>query len=207
MTTTFAPMNIDTIIEHSYRNFHTKGFDYLCIHRSPEITQKIYFFDGDVSDLPEVVNPHDHRYDFETWCLAGEVENIVYGSPFSIGFGEQAYQKFSYRTPLNGGDGFTWVGEEVLAIDERRSYTVGRNYKMLADQIHTIRMARPDTVLLLNQYQDVVPIDQPTHTYTLSSEPPILDDGLYEKFTRDQVVAKFALLSDLVPGFPIPMWA
>lgn len=202
----FTPMNIDTIIDNSYRNFHAKGFDYICIHRSPEITQKLYFFDGDASNLSEVVNPHDHRYDFETWCLSGEVENVVYGPPMGVGLGEQTYQTFSYMTPLNGGDGFTWAGETPLAVHERNSYTAGRNYKMIADQIHTIRMVRASTILLLNQFQDVVPIDQPTRTYSLSGEAPILDDGLYEKFTRDEVVAKFALVSELVPGFPVPLW-
>lgn len=39
--------------------------------RTPEHTRKVYFFDGKVSQLPEVVSPHDHRYDFTTTVLAG----------------------------------------------------------------------------------------------------------------------------------------
>lgn len=206
MTTSFAPVNIDLIIENSYKDFHAKGFDYLCFHRSPEITQKIYFFDGDISQLPEVVNPHTHRYDFTTWCLSGEVENITYGAPSMIGMGEGTYQVFEYMTPLNGGNGFTHVGEAELAVIDRQTYTPGAMYSMLHDEIHTIRMVKNQTILLLNQLADIVPVDEPTLTYTRDVEPPSLS-GLYNQFTRDEVVAKFGILSELVPNFPVPMWA
>lgn len=60
-----------TLIQNSYRDFHAKGLDYVCLKRTPDHTVKVYFLDGDVSKVPEVVNPHDHRYAFETTVLSG----------------------------------------------------------------------------------------------------------------------------------------
>ncbi len=42
-------MNIDDMLEHSFRNFHVKGFDYLYIKRTPEHTRKVYFFEGNIA--------------------------------------------------------------------------------------------------------------------------------------------------------------
>lgn len=68
---------MDYVIANSFKDYHVKGFDYICLQRSPRETVKLYFFDGDVSKMPEVVNPHDHRYDFDTVCLSGAVEYLV----------------------------------------------------------------------------------------------------------------------------------
>jgi hypothetical protein len=62
--------DLDTVASNSFRNFHAKGLDYLCLHRSPELTIKAYFYSGNIG--PEVVCPHDHRYPFSTHILAGE---------------------------------------------------------------------------------------------------------------------------------------
>lgn len=62
-------VHLDEILAHSFTDFHAKGLDYLCLLRSPEITVKAYFFEGDVASAPEVVVPHDHRYCFNTRVL------------------------------------------------------------------------------------------------------------------------------------------
>ena len=59
-------VSMEEVLANSFRDFHAKGLDYVCLKRRPSETVKLYFFDGDVSKLPEVVNPHDHRYDFST---------------------------------------------------------------------------------------------------------------------------------------------
>lgn len=185
-----ASLDIDSVVDNSYRNFHSKGLDYICIKRDLELTVKLYFFDGDVSKLPEVVNPHDHRYDFRTTCIAGEVENIWYQAED----GGDTFQAFDYLTPLNGGDGFTWSKEIQLGVSDRRAYRAGRSYRMEAADLHTIRMRAPETVLLLEQYADVVPVGEPTQTFCLDAEPPSLD-GLYDRFTADEIVRKLLRLN------------
>jgi hypothetical protein len=182
--------NMEEIIANSFKDYHTKGFDYLCVRRTPTETLKLYFFDGDVSKLPEVVNPHDHRYGFDSYVLAGATENIW----FKEG-GGKLYNRFAYMTKLNGGNGFTEAGTVKLRTLARGKYTKGNGYAMRADELHTIRIVENESVLMLRQYEDVVPLDQPTMTYCLSDQPPSLD-GLYSRFTPDEVIAKLKNFHD-----------
>lgn len=187
-------MNVEEMIEHSFKNFHVKGFDYLCIKRTPEHTRKVYFFDGNVSQLPEVVNPHDHRYDFRTTILSGVMSNSVYRRDDVHG---KTYNRFEWKTPLLGGDGFHWKDEVKLFEEQRFFYRPKDAYTMGCEAIHTIRMHEEGTVIMLDQFEDRVPIDLPTTTFMMDKQPPSLD-GLYEKFTADQLLARLAQYQELV---------
>lgn len=187
-------MNLDDMIEHSFRNFHVRGFDYLCIKRTPEHTRKVYFFDGNVSQLPEVVNPHNHRYHFRTTILSGVMSNSAYTRNDKHG---EVYNEFDWSTPLNGGDGFTWRRETRLMERQRFFYIPHEVYNMRAEDLHTIRMHAEGTVLVLDQYEDVVPVGQPTRTFMKERKAPALD-GLYEKFTADQLLQRLAQYEQLV---------
>lgn len=180
---------IEEIAQNSFRDFHAKGLDYLCLKRSPSITMKAYFFEGDASLAPEVINPHDHRYEFFTMCLSGCVANSTW-KPDAIG---KVFQQFSYLTPLNGGDGFTWERETRLRQASRRSYERRNGYHSARSTIHTITIEKPDTVLLLKQFADVVPVGVPTSTFTRDKEPPSLK-GLYREMDHDTVRKRIAQL-------------
>ncbi|WP_316194415.1 hypothetical protein [Bradyrhizobium sp. SZCCHNRI3052] len=182
-------IDVDQIVEHSFKDYHVKGFDYLCLQRSPEETVKLYFFDGDISKLPEVVAPHNHRYDFETYVAAGLSENIWFTrSAMRPEHQGTVFNWFEYRTPLNGGDGFTFAGEEELFEAKRGRFGVGDSYFMHAEDLHTIRIVQNETLLMLVQFEDIVPLDKPTWTYCESNAPPL--DGLYTKFTADDVTSR-----------------
>ncbi len=192
-------MDISEIIEHSYKNFHAKGLDYICLHRSPELTVKVYFFDGDMRKLPEVVAPHDHRYAFDTLVLAGVVSNSLYHRAMpKAGSYAGNYQEFEYRTPLNGGNGFAWKQEARLALYGCREYRRGESYGMDAEEVQTIAIHAPQTALLLRQYEDVVPRDQPTSCFLHDKQVPNLS-GLYSKFRPDEVIARMQLIGRLLP--------
>lgn len=179
-------MDIDQIVANSYKDFHAKGLDYICLERSEHLTIKLYFFDGDVTKAPEVVAPHDHRYNFETTVLAGEFCNRRY---YPADKGGEVYQLFSYLTPLNGGNGFAWQRETRLFENTALTYSIGQRCTMTCNQIHTIKILRPGTILHLRQGFDAVPIGVPTRCFTRDREPPSLD-GLYSRFTADQVIAR-----------------
>jgi hypothetical protein len=189
-------VNMEQAIANSFKDYHVKGFDYICLSRDPDFTLKLYFFDGDVSKLPEVVNPHDHRYDFATYCVTGAVENIWFAEDPA----GKVYQTFDYMTPLNGGAGFTWRGETRLIEKQRALRPGGQSYWMDHNELHTIRMAQNETVLMLTQFEDNVPLDQPTRTFTLDKEPPSLS-GLYSRFTADDIRSKLTRLAERVPYF------
>lgn len=174
--------HIETIAANSFRNFHAKGLDYLCIQRSAQITVKAYFYDRPDNAGPDVVCPHDHRYPFSTTILAGESRHRRYSE---VTFG-QRFQRFHWMTPLNGGAGFTHDDEAFLSLKQAEQYRAGQTYWCEADEIHTIRITQPGTILLLQQFADVIPISTPTSTYVPgdSREPPSLD-GLYDRMDED----------------------
>lgn len=181
------------MIEHSFRNFHVRGLDYLCVKRTPAHTRKVYFFDGNVSQLPEVINPHDHRYNFQTTVLSGVMSNSIYTPDDNHG---KVYNEFEWNTPLNGGDGFTFKGEARLFEHQRFFYRPGSSYFMDYQDFHTIRMHAEGTVIVLDQFMDHVPVGTPTRTFMQERQPPSLD-GLYEKFTPDQILARLTQYEEL----------
>ncbi len=190
-------MQLDEMIEHSFKDLHVKGFDYVCLKRTPQHTRKVYFFDGRVSQLPEVVSPHDHRYDFMTTVLAGVMSNSTYRPTAHVG---TTYNEFEWRTPLNGGDGFTFKQETKLIETQRFQYANGEAYFMRAEDFHTIRMKQEGTVIMLDQFEDRVPLGKPTRTFMLNSKAPNLD-GLYNKFTPDEHLYRLRQIEAL--GIPV----
>ena len=184
-------IDLDHVVANSFRDFHIKGFDYICVRRSPEETIKLYFFDGDVTRMPEVVNPHDHRYDFDTWVVTGASENIWFEKSEVRG---DVFNRFAYRTPLNDGTGFAFDGEERLMETRRLRRASGEHYFMRADELHTIRIVENETVLMLRQGVDVVPLDAATQTFTRGDAPAL--SGLYSRFTHDQVIARLKRLRE-----------
>ena len=184
-----APCNLEEIAKNSYKNFHAKGLHYICLSRNPNATVKAYFFEGDVSKSPEVVVPHDHRYDFITEVLAGELTDKHYKEvpQKNLGLGLRAVQRWDYHTPLNGGKGFQWASESFLWWFGERVLTKGQSLYSPAKKIHTIKV-KPDTVLLLTQLRDIVPVDEPTRAFSFGGkEAKPNTKGLYEKFTEDEI--------------------
>lgn len=205
--------DIETIVENSYKDFHVKGFDYICLRRTPERTVKLYFFEGDVAKAPEVVNPHNHRYNFDTEVLHGGVSNSIFvpEGTETPGWGDWGpaveYEHFGYATPLlhkfdlsqPAVAHFKWLGTVRLTERFRAHYTSspysddGRHYSMRYKQIHTIRITAPQTVLKLIQHKDEIPIELRSSTFTRDKEPPSLS-GLYNKFTPDEIIKRLTLL-------------
>lgn len=181
--TEFDP--IEVIVSNSFKDFHAKGMDYICVKRSPKLTIKYYMFTGFAAEAPEVVAPHNHRYNFYTKVVAGGVANSKYQERAH----GRVFNRFQYLTPLNGGDGFTFERETRLLRMSRRVYSRNWTYGMEAHELHTIQITEPETILRLRQYEDVMPLDAPTHTFVVDAVAPSLS-GLYSKFTADEVVKR-----------------
>lgn len=185
------------LIQNSYRNFHAKGLDYVCVRRNHDLTVKFYFFDEDCVEAGEIVFPHNHRYDFATTVLAGGLWNKTWvETRYSDA---PPFNRFHYRTPLNGGGGFTWDREVKLRGLDCTPYEAGTRYLCPFDAIHTLAQVQRGTVLMLWQYRDTMPVGKPTFAYARSNEPPSLD-GLYDKHTPDQIIARLRQIETLSPG-------
>lgn len=192
---------MDEIIANSYKDFHAKGLDYICLYRSPTLTRKVYFLNGDVSKVPEVVNPHNHRYDFATTVLAGAMLDHVYAPVSDVRWGVE-YNKFNYMTPLNGGNGFTYVGTQLLGHTRVQYADDSMPLSRRMEAIHTIQMLEDQTVLLLEQYIDKLPISVPTQCWTRKGEPKPDLSGLYSKFTPDEVINRVQTIKELTSARP-----
>lgn len=182
-------IDLEQAVTNSYRNFHAKGLDYICLSRSDELTQKLYILDGDASKVPEVVNPHDHRYSFVTTVLHGKMADYRWRPGLEGMPGAKPFSAFDYMTPLNGGSGFIYRGEEWLVRTVSEGLRSGESLATQAKHIHTIQMMADQTVLRLDQFADVYPIDKATSTWSRGeNSPSCTDDGLYERFTEGQLV-------------------
>lgn len=191
--------DIETICENSYRNFHVKGFDYLCLSRTPNLTRKVYFFEGNLTHLPELVIPHNHRYNFTTTVLSGSLINKTY-SRFKFPTDEptQVFNEFEYMTPLNGGDGFVWKRETPLYLANRRAYNKHDHYYSRSNAIHTLDIVMNRTVIMLEQGRDVVPVGKPTAAFKLDGATPPSLDGLYDRMTPDHARMRLNQFLDLI---------
>lgn len=196
-------MNLEHIVANSYRNFHARGLDYLCLKRTPELTLKVYFFDGPQShldQLPEIVAPHDHRYDFHTTIVRGVVQNRIFRE--TKHYSPPDYQKFEWDTPLLGGKGFTHVGAVHLYEDPNtQPYAMGDTWFSPSTDVHTLRILERGSIILQRQYEDIVPVGTPTIMY-MKGEPkaPSLS-GLYDRMTEADAVARIEEFRKAYPAF------
>ncbi len=179
------------IWDHSFQHFHVKGFDYVCLSRTPSLTRKVYFFDGDVAKAPEVVNPHNHRYDFSTRVLCG----VLRDHRWTMAQDGERFNMFNWNTPLNGGDGFAFREEvslrkcqEVLLDPQCVPFHTSHA------AIHTIQIAARQTAILLEQRGDTLAPDEPSQTFIRDRTAPSLD-GLYEKFSMDGLVSRLGQIA------------
>ena len=190
--------DLDTVVANSFFDFHSKGMDYVCLKRTDALTIKAYFFDEDsFKDAAEVVNPHNHRYDFQTQVLAGQLIDFRFEVRDFAPLREDPYQQFSWHTPLNGGTGFQWWRSCWLEQIAMRRVRAGHHLFSPAETNHTIKVDR-ETVLLLYQFADKIPHHWATNTYVkgYDKEPPSIND-LYRKPSTDEVVKRLKHLSDL----------
>lgn len=191
-------MNLEEIAANSYKNFHSKGLHYICLKRSEKETIKAYFFEGDVTSKAQVVIPHNHRYDFTTKVLAGELTDIEYKEVQpSLGLATRVAQRWDYLTPLNGGGGFQWASESRLWWFKERIVTQGNSLLSPQDRIHTIRV-KTDTVLLLTQQEDKLGLETPSQAWSFDGKDNKPDtSGLYDKFNEDEIKAYLTQLDKL----------
>lgn len=186
---------MEDVLANSYRDLHVKGIDYICLKRTPALTLKAYFFETGIQDLPEVVNPHNHRYSFITECVSGLVRNKWFTKdPKNLRPGKY-YSVFEWDTPLNGGKGFKYSHEAMLWQDGAYTAGPGCQYPMRHEELHTIQVLKPETCIVIAQREDVIPIGVTTRTYC--EEQPVIND-LYNRFTSDQAMKRIDLLKELI---------
>ncbi|MFT4064340.1 hypothetical protein [Paraburkholderia sp.] len=140
------------LVEHSTINHHVDGMDYLCLHRSPKLTAKLYFIDpARMTKKPGdfLVTPHSHRYAFETVVLAGGIDHVRFNAPAGSG-----WERFEYRPETRALDR---QGTRDLCpnVDyHASSYPNHNHYWVGANEVHTLLVPKRAVLLGLVQFSD-----------------------------------------------------
>lgn len=204
--------NMEDMLKNSYKNFHARGLSYLCLHRSQMITTKAYFYDGTpeaLAGMPDLICPHDHRYDFRTTVLAGECVHKRY-TVYRNGEWQQSHMEYEWKSPLLGGNGHTRLGLVSVKQHEEKTFRPGQSYDCRAEEIHTIAVT-PGTILLLAQFADVYAPHIGTSTFVprvgdTSSVPlysPSLNE-LYQPMSAPEARVLLGRLGEAIRNLPPP---
>lgn len=142
------------LTRHSMLNHHADGMDYICLHRSPKLTVKIYLIENPQNrNGGYLVNPHSHRYSFGTTVFYGRLLHYRFGA--SPTGGRIAYDAYRYVAETQSIE----KGEQVFLSDRCEIHDQARNssYWVDSDEIHTIEVYAGGGPLMfgLVQHQDV----------------------------------------------------
>jgi hypothetical protein len=70
--------NIDYMVEHSIKDFHFKGLNYICFQFMPHLTIRLYVIEPTQPVDTKNVNIHNHLYDSQILVLTNNIKNNVY---------------------------------------------------------------------------------------------------------------------------------
>lgn len=170
-------IDLRVAITHSFRNYHALGLHYVCLHRDPRMTVKLYRFDGAAMNSCDfLVWPHNHAYAFEHWTLYGRIVHhrfrICEGDEWRL----HDYQASERKPRALARVGLREVEAEVLCA--------GAHYALGTDDIHTISLEPEHQAACLQiQYHDVL-----DRTFMLSpaeEQPDCSDRRLYLPMNAD----------------------
>lgn len=184
--------DVETIADNSYLDFHAKGLQYICLKRDPlGETHKVYFLP---SNPAGIVNPHNHRYAFETELLAGRVVDQRY----DIAKPGQPYLRRRWFTPLDGGEGFGLDGNpcQLQELPPDHFARPGSKWATSLGVIHTLRPLTESVIYLVQRPS----IRGSSAVYLPEGEPLPSLSGLYRKPSIDTVISLLRTIQELMPA-------
>ena len=193
------PASTERARENSFRDFHCVGMDYVNLHRSDNLTLKLYVTYPDrlqpAMGAAGIVQPHTHGYNFHTHVLRGGMANIIFSEGHPSRPPGEPWREIRYVTPLNGKrsaeihNDRAWLKTVEINPVPRHS-----GYYLNHEQIHTITVADDLNILLLHQYRD-----QPKPHTRLFIHGDVPDTTqLYKRFDRDEFAKTLLFLFDEV---------
>lgn len=141
-------MDPGEMAQHSIINHHVNGFDYLCLHRSPKLTAKLYIIDPSRIDLDPgqyLVAPHTHRYGFETTVLYGSIDHVRFKECSGTQWRKSEY--FAETRATQDCD----ICNLNPTVEE---FYPGHTYFCSSRDIHTLKVPSSLVLLGLMQYED-----------------------------------------------------
>lgn len=179
--------------EASYASSHQPGADYVCVLRSAKLTVKLYRFDparyvpvGDAWGRPIAVNPHNHRYPFQTLVLTGGLTNVKYDFN-EIMFAtpvDRRYVMYEFETALGRTGPPTVKLKAACRLWCVSEYTMGpgQSYNCRPDEVHSvIPHSWRETIVCLFQHDDDA--NSTALLFARADSPPSFE-GLYQPLPR-----------------------
>lgn len=134
--------NLDYMVEHSIKNFHFPGLNYVCFEFSPKQTIRLYIIEPkDNLDTTEV-QIHNHLYDSQLLVLKGTILNTVYRVSYTDNPKKlfNAYHLTSALHPDNVEKKIKLkkIGEFGLRIDSEQYLYPGDSHFQKHTEIHNV---------------------------------------------------------------------
>jgi len=143
-------LDCEAAAQHSVLNHHVDGMDYLCLHRSPKLTMKLYFIDTArmFRQVPNtyLVTPHTHRYAFKSTVLAGRLIHARFCEASGAG-----YDRFQYSPEDRS---LIDIGAVGLGVPALELHEAGSSYWCSTTDIHTLVVPAGPVLLGLVQFSD-----------------------------------------------------
>jgi len=120
----------------SMKDVHHKGLFSLVIGGT-EFGNLTRVFIADESIKPFEVQLHSHRYPIRLTVLKGNVRHYSATDKLTIDCDTISLSSFKYKSPLNGGDGLSYLKEVNVSL---KDYTIpiGASLEMSENEIHTV---------------------------------------------------------------------
>lgn len=149
--TLLRQMDPAAMAQHSVLNHHAEGVDYICLHRTPTLTAKLYLIEQPRNpNSGFLVHPHSHRYAFTSTVLCGGLRHIRFFERDGV-----QWQRHTYRAENRSREATRLCGLHAVA----ESHVRGHSYFVAPHEIHTLQMLpRPVPLLIgLLQFSDEQP--------------------------------------------------
>ena len=185
-------VSLSNMLKNSYKHYHARGVNYLCLQNTWRLRLKAYFFDQP-SDPAGVVSPHDHRYSFTNHVLTGAVKDTLYTASK---YGEQFFE-YSWRSPLSRADLtplYSPVAPTKLVLYHADVVAEGLSYQRGRGEIHSLQILEPRTIIVQEEKKTPsAPLR--SRVFMRTEKFPTLE-GLYEKFEPGEIVRLVGELND-----------
>ena len=180
--------NLDYMVEHSIKNFHFPGLNYVCFEFSPKQTIRLYIVEPQ-DDLDTTnVQIHNHLYDSQLLVLSGWIRNTVY----RVDYSNKEYNAYHLTSALHPDNKertiklkhLRKIGLEVV---ERRILTEGQSHFQPHTEIHNV-MNDPKayTAFMVFEFPTVKQFSTLFSVKDLGTTIPT--PNAYLKYERDELV-------------------
>lgn len=134
------------LAEHSIENHHADGLFYLCLKRSPEETFKLYYVPEVVNpNSGYLVNPHNHRYNFDSVVLSGFLTHFRFTTRH---LNVSNASKYSWNWETKELDFVDTMLLLPIAIEQHKK---GSRYYVNTSEVHTLKINEPTLIGLIQE--------------------------------------------------------